>query len=58
MAAAGRRAGEDRESRLRTIDGLHLALLVHTEDDGSLRRVEVDPDHVTQLLDELGMWRA
>src|SRR5690348_1248005 len=40
---------------LGAIEGLNLGLLVHAQDQGVDRRIEVEPDYVTHLLDELGV---
>ena len=42
-----------RQQWLRAIQGLHLRLLVHAQDDCPLRRVEIQPNDVTHLVDEL-----
>ena len=46
-----------RQSRLGAVEGLDLALLVDREDDGVGRRVDVEADHVLELLGELGVIR-
>ena len=40
----------DRQRRLRAVERLDLALFVHAQDDRVLRRVQVQPDHVDELL--------
>ena len=40
------------EERLGAIEGLHLAFLVDAQDQRLVRRVEIEPDHVAQFLDE------
>ena len=45
-------AGHHRQYRLGPVEGLDAGLLVHAEHDGPLRRVQVQPDHVADLLDE------
>ena len=42
-----------RQAGLGSIEGLDLALLVEREHDGVGRRVDVEPDHVLELGDEL-----
>jgi hypothetical protein len=37
---------------LSTLEGLHVALLVYAQNQGVFRRIEVQPDHIAQLLDE------
>ena len=46
-----------RQSRLGAVEGLDLALLVDRQHDGVRRRVDVEPDHVTQLVDEVRVVR-
>ena len=41
-----------RQAGLCAVERLDLALLVDREHDGVRRRVEIEPDHVAQLLDE------
>jgi len=45
-------AGQHREHRGGAFQGLDLGFLVHAEDDGVTRRVEVDADDVADLVDE------
>ncbi len=55
LVVMGHRAGAtalDREARLGAIQGLDLALLINAQHDRLLRRVEVEPDDVGQLLAE------
>lgn len=40
---------------LSAIQGLDLALLVGAKDQGFVRRIEVEPHHIRQLFDELGI---
>src|ERR1035438_5261047 len=40
----------ERQSRLRAIQGLDLTLLVAGEDQGMLRRIEIEPHNVLQLF--------
>jgi len=42
-----------RQTRLRPVQRLDLALFVHTQDQRLIRGVQVKPHHVLQLLDEL-----
>ena len=46
-------ARHHRQHRRAAVQGLHLGLLVHREDHRLVRRIEVKPDHVADLLDEL-----
>lgn len=41
-----------RQHRLRSLQGLDLALLIDAEDDGVLRGIEVEPHDVADLFDE------
>ena len=43
----------DRQPRLAAVEGLYLAFLVETEHDCVRRRVDVEPDDIAQLGDEL-----
>ena len=45
-------AGLHRQARLRAVESLNLALLVDTQHDGLVRRVQVQPHDVGQLLGE------
>ena len=45
--------GHQRQHRCRAIERLDLRLLVHAEHDRGLRRVQVQPDDVPDLVDEL-----
>ena len=40
------------QARLGAVERLDLGLLVHRQHDGVLRRVEIQPDHVLDLLSE------
>ena len=40
------------QHRLATLQRLNLALLIHTQDQGLIRWVQIQPDNVTYLLDE------
>src|SRR5438067_9211086 len=46
-----------RQSGLGAIERLDLALLVERKDDRVSGRIDIEPDHVAQLLDELGIAR-
>src|SRR5688572_10283094 len=43
----------ERQSRLRAIEGLHLALLIAAEDDRMLGRIQVEADHILERLHKL-----
>ena len=48
-----------RQAGLGAIERLDLALLVDREDDGMGGRIDIEPDDVAQLVDEIaGRWRA
>ena len=49
----GRQAGPHRKNRLRPIESLDLRLLIHAQDKGFFRRVEVKPHHVGHLSIEV-----
>ena len=53
VGGALRGAGQHRQDRRGAIQGLDLGLLVDAEHDGALGRVEVEPDDVADLGDEL-----
>jgi hypothetical protein len=57
VTAAFGGAWHHRQDRLEAVERLDLGLLVDAEHDGALRRVEVKPDHVADLLDEVGVGR-
>ena len=42
-----------RQAGLGAVERLDLALLVDRQDDGVGRRIDIEPDHVAQLVDEL-----
>src|SRR5436309_12855189 len=46
-------ARHERKSRLRSVERLNLALLIDREHQRVLRRVQVKPDDIVQLLQEL-----
>jgi len=50
-----RHARHHRERRLGPGQGLHLGLLVHAEHHGRLRRVQIEPDDVVDLVHEQGV---
>lgn len=52
MRAALSAARTERQQRLRTLQCLALALFVHTQDQGLLRRVQVEADHIADFIDE------
>lgn len=43
------------QHRLATLQSLNLALLIHAQDRGFIRRVQIQPDNVPYLLDEEGV---
>ena len=47
----------ERQSRLRAVQRLNLALLVHAQDDRMLRRVQIHPHHIQELRDKLRIAR-
>jgi hypothetical protein len=60
LVVVGHRAGAallHRQAGLGAVERLDLALLVDREHDGVRRRVDIEPDHVAQLLDELRIVR-
>ena len=55
LVVVGHRAaasGLHRQTRLRAVESLNLALLVDAQHDGLVRRVQVQPHDVGQLLGE------
>lgn len=52
MGAPLRNAGHHLPNRLRPVQGLDLAFFVHAQHQGSLRRIQVHPDDVANLLDK------
>ena len=62
LVIVGHRTGAtilERQTRLRAVERLDLALLVDREHEGVVRRVEIEPDDVLDLLGEIGgRWRA
>src|SRR5215831_4265429 len=57
MRAALDLARPERKEWLRPIQGLDLALLIHTENQRVLGRVHIQAYDVAYLLDELRVWR-
>ena len=49
--------GHARQDRLGAVQRLHLGLLVHAQHQRPLRRIQVQPDHVADLVDELRIAR-
>ena len=45
-------AAHHRQRRLHSVERLDLRFLVDAKDDGAFRRVEVQPDDVSDFLDE------
>ena len=52
----GRYTRSQRQNRLRSIQRLHLTLLIHTQYDGSIRRIQIQPHDIPHLLHELGIF--
>src|SRR6516164_3135187 len=48
---------DHRERRLGTIECLNLRFLVHTQDDCLIRRVEIQTDYISELLEKLPVGR-
>ena len=46
-----------RQPRLRSLQGVNLALLINTNHEGLVRRIHVQPHDIGQLLDERGIGR-
>ena len=53
VGLAGGHAGPHRQERPGPVQSLHLAFLVQRQDDGAIRRKEIQPDNVAHFLDEL-----
>ena len=56
FVVVGHRAGAallHRQAGLRAVERLDLRLFVDREDDGMGGRIDIKPDHVAQLVDEL-----
>ena len=49
--------GHQRQGRRRAIERLDLGLLIHAHHDGGIGRVEIQPDDVSDLVDELRIGR-
>ena len=50
-----RRQGED---RLCAVQCLHLALFIHAQDNGSIRRIQIQADYVPHLFDKTAdLWK-
>jgi len=47
---AGRQSRPQRQDRLRAVQSLYLGLLVHTQNNGVGRGIQVEPHHVVDLL--------
>jgi hypothetical protein len=45
----------DRQSRLSSVQGLNLTLFIHTQHQSFLRRIEIKPNSIRQLLEEIGI---
>ena len=59
VAAALGGARHHGQDRLEAVERLDLGLLVDAKHHGPLGRIEVEPDDVSDLLDEeAGRWRA
>src|SRR3974390_3011898 len=43
------------QDRLGAVQGLNLALLIHTQDHGLVRRVEIEPDDIPHFLHKEGV---
>ena len=52
VRAAGRQARTHRQQRRGAIERLDLALLVHAEHQGAIRRMQIQPDDVAHFVDE------
>ena len=53
MGHRARPSGHHRQRRLGAVQGLDLGLLVHAQHDRLLRRVQIQADHVDELVVEL-----
>src|SRR5260221_1416825 len=45
----------DRQAGLCAVESLNLRLLVGAEHERMLRRIQIEPDHVDELLNEMGV---
>jgi len=55
LVIVGHRSGPtrlQRQARLRAVQGLHLALLIDAQNNGLVRRIEIEPNDRFQLLAE------
>ena len=57
VAAPLRHSGQQRQHRRRAVERLDLRFLVDAEHDSGLGRIEVQPDNVAHLVDELRVGR-
>ena len=60
LVVVGHRPGSarlQRPPRLRSLQGVNLALLINTNHEGLVRRIHVQPHDIGQLLDERGIGR-
>ena len=57
VGLARRDARTHRQERPRAVQRLHLALFVHRQHDGAIRRKEIQSDNVAHLFDELRVRR-
>jgi len=48
----------ERQDRINPVERLNRRFLIDAEDDGALRRIEVEPDHVRGFRLEVGIGRA
>ena len=47
-----------REDRLCAVQCLHLALFIHAQDNGSIRRIQIQADYVPHLFDKTAdLWK-
>lgn len=53
VGLAGRCAGQHRQHWCGSIQRLHLSLLVDAQHHGGVRRVQIQPDDIADLVDEL-----
>ena len=55
VAAPGGLAGAHRQHRLAAVERLDLRLLVDAQNDGLGRRRKIEPDHIADFGDEIGI---
>ena len=55
VSLAGRQAGSEGKQGLGAAEGLNLSFLVHAQDDGVVRRVQIESNHVIDLIFDLGV---